>query len=290
MTYSGHTKVGIAGAGTSPLMPTHSGCIPLYYWEKKKNFGDLIAPWLITLMTGMPTVNVKNRRGHIGLASVGSVITMFDRPGLHVWGSGTISTLESNHLKRLSVNCPSSIYAVRGWKTYKEVTSKLGWKAHKVFGDPALLLPRFFTPASRSGPSGLAAVCPHYAHKRYFSSQSAAGIHIVDVEEEAELVVNQIANAAACVSTSLHGLVVAHAYEVPWVWLEIQDNKLSGTNFKFEDFFTVLDREAVRHVKLAVGDLSIANLKKIAASATLPKSKFNFDSLLDAFPLARLSN
>jgi hypothetical protein len=83
---------------------------------------------------------------------------------------------------------------------------------------------------------------------------------------------------------------VAHAYEIPWVWLEIQDNKLSGTNFKFEDFFTVLDREAVRHVKLAVDDLSIENLKKVAASATLPKSKFSFDSLLDAFPLSRLGH
>jgi hypothetical protein len=288
MMYSEHTQSAIAGAAAS--MPTHSGRIPLYYWEKKKNFGDLIAPWLVTMMTGMPTVNVKNRPGQIGLASVGSVITMFDRPGLHVWGSGTISTLESNHLKRLSVNCPSAIHAVRGWKTYKEVTSKLGWKAPRVFGDPALLLPRFFTPASRPGPSGLAAVCPHYTHKRFFTSHSAHGIHIVDVEEEAELVVNQIANAAACISTSLHGLVVAHAYEIPWVWLEIQDNKLSGTNFKFEDFFTVLDREAVRHVKLAVDDLSIENLKKVAASATLPKSKFSFDSLLDAFPLSRLGH
>jgi hypothetical protein len=111
---------------------------------------------------------------------------------------------------------------------------------------------------------------------------------IVNVEEEAELVVNQIANSAVCVSTSLHGLVVAHAYEVPWVWLEIQDNKLSGTNFKFEDFFTVLDREAVRHVKLAVGDLTSDNLKRVAATATLPKCKFSFDSLLNAFPLSRL--
>lgn len=290
MTYSEHIQIGIDGAGTSALMLTHSGCIPLYYWEKKKNFGDLIAPWLITMITGMPTVNVKNRRGHIGLASVGSVITMFDRPGLHVWGSGTISTLESNHLKRLSVNCPSAIHAVRGWKTYKEVTSKLGWKAPKIFGDPALLLPRFFSPARHAGTSGLVAVCPHYSHKRFFSASSADGIPIINVEEEAELVVNQIANAAVCISTSLHGLVVAQAYEIPWVWLEIQDNKLSGTNFKFEDFFTVLDREAVSHVKLAVGDLSIANLKKVAASATLPKSKFNFDNLLDAFPLTRLRN
>jgi hypothetical protein len=288
MTRSEHTHLGIVAAGASALEPTHSGCIPLYYWEKKKNFGDLIAPWLITLMTGMPTVNVKNRLGESGLASVGSVITMFDRPGLHVWGSGTICTLDSNHLKRLSVNSPSAIYAVRGWKTYKEITSKLGWKAPRVFGDPALLLPRFFSPASRSGTSGPVAVCPHYSHKRLFSSQFSDGMFIVNVEEEAELVVNQIANSAVCVSTSLHGLVVAHAYEVPWVWLEIQDNKLSGTNFKFEDFFTVLDREAVRHVKLAVGDLTSDNLKRVAATATLPKSKFSFGSLLNAFPLSRL--
>lgn len=257
---------------------------PIYYWDKKRNFGDLIAPWLVTMMTGRQTFNVKGRSREVALASVGSIITMFDRPGLHVWGSGLMRSLTKEDLVRLEANRPARIHAVRGWRTYNELTSKLGWRVPKIYGDPGLLLPRFFSAQSPTQRFELT-LCPHYSHKRWFASSIGEQIEIIDVENDPDTVVRTIANSGACISTSLHGLIVAHAYGVPWVWLEIEGQKLSGTNFKFEDFFTVLDRSSVAHAKLPVDQLTAENLLALRKLARLPSSKFDFDDLLNAFPL-----
>ena len=255
--------------------------IPLFYWDKKRNFGDLLGPWLVECFTGRPTFNVRGRRDGPALATVGSIVAMFDRPGLHVWGSGLMAPLDVETVARLRRFPPRTIHAVRGWRTYRELTVKLGWATPKIYGDPALLLPRFYEPTAL--PERRIAVCPHFAHRSLFEIGDVA-VDVIDVAEDARSVVDRIAGARVCVSSSLHGIIVAQAYGVPWVWLGIQGRKLGGTNFKFEDFFTVLDRSAVQAAVLAPEDCTAETLGALAQTATLPRSKFSFDDLYDAFP------
>ncbi|NKX49342.1 polysaccharide pyruvyl transferase family protein, partial [Arthrobacter deserti] len=85
----------------------------------------------------------------------------------------------------------------------------------------------------------------HYSHKPYFAGVKGARLNVVNVANGLERVVAQIANASHCIATSLHGIIIAHAYGVPWTWLRIGDHELHGDSFKFEDFFTVLERGEV---------------------------------------------
>lgn len=98
------------------------------------------------------------------------------------------------------------------------------------------------------------------------------------------MVVNEIGSASCCISTSLHGVIVAHAYGVPWVWLNIAERDLKGGSFKFEDFFSVLDRDAVRATTIAPDEIAVSSILAMAGLASLPKNKFSFDDLNDSFP------
>lgn len=260
--------------------------IRLYWWAKKTNFGDLIGPWLVEMMTGRPTTNIRHQAekdGITGLATAGSLIHSLDRPGLEIWGSGSICTLKADHIRTLADREPARIHAVRGWKTFKEL-NKLGWAAPRVFGDPASLLPRVYAPKRRDEVKGKVALVPHYMHKPLFAGLADETFHTVEVQDQPDAVVDQIASARAVLSTSLHGVIVAQAYGVPWVWLRIRDAALLGGDFKFEDYFTTIDRDGVRVATLDPGAITDLNIRAVSEFAYLPKPKLTFDDLLEAFP------
>lgn len=256
--------------------------LPTYWWTGRTNFGDLIGPLLVSELSGRPVHNMKDT-GEVGqcLVTVGSVLNLLERPGTDIWGSGLIAPLHEKSIRHLREHKPSRIHAVRGWRTYKELTQKLGWEVPRIFGDPALLLPRVYSPKDFSSFDSV--IIPHYQHAKYFEKFSDE-FNVLNVERSAEEVVSEIANAQSVVSTSLHGLIVAQAYGVPWTWLRLNDVTLAGDQFKFEDFFTVLDRSKVSETFLSSSELSSSSLRSSFRAASLPQSKFDFNNLMDAFP------
>lgn len=267
-----------------PVMPARHRAA--YWWDGRPNFGDTIGPWLIQELSSARAVNVREMdlEGPT-LYGVGSVVHFLEQPGAIVWGSGLIRPLDKPLKKKLSKVQPEAILAVRGELTRTELVSGLGWKVPRVFGDPAILLPRFYKPRASPFTSGKIAVVPHYYHKTLFNPLPENDqVSIVDVEQGMEAVVDQIANASHCISTSLHGVIVAQAYGVPWVWLRIGDNPLRGDRFKFEDFFSMFDRDAVSEHDIQESDVAQLDFGQLALQATLPRARTNFDDLLDAFP------
>ncbi|WP_122464911.1 MULTISPECIES: polysaccharide pyruvyl transferase family protein [Brevundimonas] len=265
---------------------TETDPIRLYWWAKKTNFGDLIGPWLVELMTGRSTENIRHRAdkdGITGLATAGSLVHSLDRPGLEIWGAGSICALGADHMRDLADKEPARIHAVRGWRTFKELR-KLGWTAPRVFGDPASLLPRFYAPRLREDLRDKVVLVPHYSHKPLFTGLADSRFHTVEVQDQPDVVVDQIASAQCVLSTSLHGVIVAQAYGVPWVWLRIKEAGLIGGDFKFEDYFTTIDRDGVRVATLDPGAINDLNIRAVSEFAYLPKPKLNFDDLLEAFP------
>ena len=99
---------------------------------------------------------------------------------------------------------------------------------------------------------------------------------------------SQIATSRAVVSTSLHGLIVAQAYGVPWVWLNIIDSQLVGNNFKFDDFFSTLEKTQVSRVDVKADQIRDIALDDVAAKATLPEPRYDPHALLNAFPESEL--
>lgn len=258
---------------------------PVYWMEDLRNFGDDIGPWLVTMMTGRRVRNVRQNSAprEPGLMTVGSLITAIDRKDMKIWGSGLIRPLTSGLRRKLSAYPPARIYALRGRLTQEEIRKKLGWEAPDVFGDPAALLPDYYAP--RRTHARTVSVVPHYIHKKHFARVIDDQITIVDVQRHPAEVIDAIAGSTAVLSTSLHGVICAQAYQVPWVWLQIPSDDVKGGAFKFEDYFTALDREAVSQVQLAPADISADLLRSISVRAALPKERLKYHALRDSLPV-----
>lgn len=258
---------------------------PVYWMEDLQNFGDDIGPWLLTMMTGRRVRNVRRKNPPLepGLMTVGSLIQKIDRPGMAIWGSGLIRPVTSGLRRKLSEHPPTEIYAVRGRLTQEELTTKLGWSTPHVFGDPAALLPIYYQPRPKSGRS--TSIVPHYIHKQYFNDLECDKVSVIDVQQHPAEVIDEIANSKVIISTSLHGIICAQAYQVPWVWLQIPSEDVRGGAFKFEDFFTNLDRESVSHVQVQPEDICRQFVERIVQTAALPKERTNYQALHDSLPV-----
>jgi len=264
----------------NPKLNDFGGFIPVFYWDDVSNFGDLIGPYLISKITSSPVINIRNLNTP-GIMGVGSIIQILDRKGMTIWGSGLIFEPQPDLKKRLKKYNPK-ILSVRGKYTANCLTEiGIDVPSSEYYGDPALTLPYFYTP--KKAEVEQIAICPHFSHKPLFNEDFAISnqIKIIDVQQDVETVIDAIASSSICISTSLHGLIIAQAYNVPWVWLEITDNNLYGNDFKFKDFFSTLDEEQVCHVKINLEEIKNLDILSLSHNAKLPTKKYNEDLILE---------
>lgn len=164
------------------------------------------------------------------------------------------------------------------------MAEQIGWAVPEVYGDPALLLPRLYTPHLAN--QGKVAFTPHGTHQKYFTQNVRGDVNLVNVRADFRDVVDSIAGARAVVSTSLHGLIVAQAYGTPWIWLRISDHPLWGADFKFDDFFSTLVEDGIAKRDVSVADLPSVDVESLAAEANLPDLAIDLDRLADTIPVS----
>lgn len=268
--------------------------INLFYWSnirlqnwQSENYGDLLSCYLVEKISGQKVnwVHPKKlkwfqKKQHY--LAIGSILAQATKHS-EVWGSGIIS--------KDQVVAPAKFYAVRGPETRKRLLEQ-NIECPEVYGDPALLLPRYFVPTIRK--TIKTGWVPHYEDLKLFKK--------VNLPEESALInlrtndVEQTTKELVCceriISSSLHGLIVAHAYGIPAIWVKLSD-KLFGDDIKFRDYFesagivpyngVVLD--AI--LEVANEERSNAIFEKIPTDQQVPKMervKELQDGLLDACP------
>ncbi len=294
--WSGRIQSGISAVASvergEPIVedaPLHG-----FWWDRKANFGDAVGPWLAATLSGRDVVNVRPTKDTPvpaqgrATALVGSIIHMIGRPDVDIWGAGLMRPLSAKSpLRRLT---GIRVHAVRGHLTRNELQAKLGWEVPEILGDPALLLPRHYTPRPSTHSERKIAFVPHMSHRPHFKSLDQDSFDVVDVRDDLTIVVDGIANARVCVSTSLHGLIIAQTYGVPWVWLNITDAELGGGEFKFNDFFSTLSGSAPARVDVSRDELADLDLEEVARRSALPRLDVDLEALESAFPGARASS
>ena len=62
-------------------------------------------------------------------------------------------------------------------------------------------------------------------------------------------VIDQVNSCERILSSSLHGLIVSDAYQVPNCWIELSGN-ISGGYFKFHDYASSVGRDFVNPIRL----------------------------------------
>lgn len=203
--------------------------VDVWYFTRFKNVGDLVGPYLIEKLTGKTVrKNIFGINKHF--LSVGSILDQVTENS-HIWGSGFISSKQK-------MNCrPESISLVRGKLSKSKVMHLVRGTTIEV-GDPALMLPLFYQPKVKN--KYVLGVVLHYAEKSFLDSISLnPKVKIIDVQQDVEGFIDDILECESIISSSLHGLIFADAYGIPNHWVKIT-NVLSGDDFKFADYYSVL--------------------------------------------------
>ncbi len=210
----------IASRGRVPLM-----------WCQGHNWGDALSPVLVGLLSGK-TVAHQDGLHHNRYLAIGSVLGGANERA-EVWGSGFIRAGEA------TIGRPRKIHAVRGPLSRDALMSQ-GIDCPEVFGDPALLLPRFFNPVIEKQFS--VGIIPHYidkAHPWLNMQASSPLVRIIDIESGIQDFVKAVKSCEKILSSSLHGLICADSYGVPNAWIRLSDNVIGG-EFKFEDYYRAI--------------------------------------------------
>lgn len=218
---------------------------------KPQNWGDDMNVYLSKLWFNKQVINkyssllsrVLKRETY---SLIGSVLQNADKHTI-VWGSGLISK------DLCPKEQPKRICAVRG-PLSRNVLMNHGIDCPEVYGDPVLLLPRFYAPqVKKVHKLGL---LPHFYDedneliKSYLRANPSVKLISMKNYGTWQEVVDQIVSCEMIISSSLHGIIVSDAYKVPNVWVEFSD-KVIGDGFKFQDHFGAVKRVVDAPVKIS---------------------------------------
>ena len=202
------------------------------FWacRRQKNFGDLLGPYIFYNRTGLKPTFIESRNRYAGklLFTVGSILHHIKRRDQAVvWGSGIMD-------RNYRFCRPSRVVAVRGPYTGQRLKD-LDYPTSAVYGDPGVLLPRFFAP--RTSENFALGIIPHRVDLPHLGEPFVSKeVKIIDVTAPIEEVVQNIQQCRYIVSSSLHGLIVANAYGKRAGWFRMSD-RLKGDDVKFLDYY-----------------------------------------------------
>jgi pyruvyltransferase len=134
------------------------------------------------------------------------------------------------------LNGDPKIYSVRGPLTLKQLPHRYG---DLPTGDPALMLPLLYKPEVEVEYD--LGIVPHYIDSdsrviTEYVNKSNFKVNVINILADVEEVVDEINKCLFIISSTLHGLITAHAYGVPGIWVEFSD-KVAGGGYKFLDYF-----------------------------------------------------
>ncbi|AWH72891.1 polysaccharide pyruvyl transferase family protein [Dokdonia sp. Dokd-P16] len=212
----------------------------LYWWSEifiqkrdKENYGDLLGKYLVEKISGKPVKWLRANKFYVKnlwqpvYVTIGSIL---EHIGTHctVWGSGIIS--------RDAQVAGATFLAVRGPLSRKRL-QELHYNCPAVYGDPALLLPLYYNPKIEK--KYKLGIVPHIndyevVKEWYESIEQVKVIHFRtnDVEQTTD----EILSCENILSSSLHGVIVAHAYQIPAVQVRFSNN-IHGDGVKYHDYF-----------------------------------------------------
>lgn len=214
--------------------------IRLFWWNEKiiqgklhENYGDALGKYLVEKISSKKVVFAFPKKFSIFdwfspiYVTVGSILANVNHKCI-VWGSGIID-------QKTKIN--KAVYlAVRGPQT-RSYLMTFGYEVPEVYGDPALLLPRFFNPkVEKKYKYGFV---PHYNDYEivkdwYKGNKDVLLIDMMTNDVERKTI--EFLQCEKIISSSLHGIIIAHAYGIPAVWQKISDN-IFGDDIKYRDYF-----------------------------------------------------
>jgi len=247
-------------------------------FTKVANSGDRFSQRLAEWWFGQPMpVCDGETAGNPNLILVGSILEWADEATV-ICGAGLLGANG-----RLSV-APRRIVSVRGPLTAARLHQDHREPTPPLMADPGVLAPQVF-PDQRAAEAPVG-IIPHYVDRDCIWVQRwrERGVPVIDVAMPLEEFFAQLQRCRVILSSSLHGLIFAHAYERPALWIELSSRVL-GDGFKFYDYYGSLGVAPERVLRRRIqGDEEPAEL---AALASLHSPEELQVQALEALELAR---
>lgn len=230
-----------------------------YWWIGEPNLGDAITPFLLEHFGHKPNWVVEKKAQ---LIMSGSMLDwMPDEYSGLIFGSGLMTSKRRRfpNAKFLSIRGPWSRDLVAAGDT--------------ILGDPALLADVLVDKVEPEFPLGF---IPHFADKSKpevieYAERHKDIVLTIDVQKDVLEILRDVVRCENIVSSSLHGLVVADAFEIPAAWLWSPD--VAGNGFKFFDYHKGIGIER-DHQKLR-------EPHKLIEVANKANTRWNKEQLLD---------
>jgi len=212
---------------------------------------------------------------------IGSIL-QWAKTNSSIWGSGFISEDEKLDAENLE------IFAVRG-ELSKSKLKEIGYDTNRIsMGDPALLMPYIYKPIIEK--KYKVGIIPHYVDNNisWVKKQELYDGHfkVLDIlcGSDVKGFIDEVLSCDVIISSSLHGLIIADAYNIPSVWVKFSD-KLQGGNFKFNDYYSSIGYKNIMPIIIN----SYSSLNDIVSKCTLKKMDINLKNLVDLCPFITTS-
>lgn len=221
----------------------------IYYQQTASSLGSILWPMI------MKSHDIKTvwTAAHVGpkYLTSGSIITAATK-GDTVWGSG-ISSMNDEVVKDVNY------ISVRGPYTLGKVEDS--GSSCTIVGDPALLIPDFIEPTEKNSK---VRIMPNYLDFHSFDADDKIISPMVFVLQSLQKCLADLSSSDVIISTSLYGLIIAHAYGIPTVWAELVERDKT----KFYDYFASIGYYEEEPIKISK-DFDYDNLATMAKKYTI---------------------
>lgn len=230
---------------------------------KHFNLGDDLNFYLLRELSGKKVINYNDMRKFKlkikHYTCIGSIFEGWVDTSSIIWGTGSMYGGTKNIIH------PKEVCAVRGPLT-RQLLIERGISCPEIYGDPALLLPIVYCPPkTKKYRIGL---IPHYIdydldNVKSFCEKNGNSICLIPMQDYTnwKSVVDDICSCDFIISSSLHGMILSDAYNVPNVWIQLSDN-ITGGYFKFHDYFASVGRSEKTPLDFRNKDININDIKE----------------------------
>lgn len=251
------------------------------------NWGDDASDVLVSLINPSAKIipynysfNIRNRNNYL---CVGSIISWMTTPKSIIWGTGIQKPTDRILFENKEIK-PLEVLAVRGPLTRKALIER-GIDCPEIYGDPALLFPRYYTPPKIK--KHKIGIIPHFKDKKSEKLKpylDHPDYHIIDIQNFSDwrFFINEINSCEFIISSSLHGIIISDTYDVPNCWVEFDQVDLK--RFTFQDYFCSVGKNIDKPIDLS----RLENINELIEEWQKPI--IDLDLLMSVCPFIKTKN
>lgn len=299
------------------------------YWMQLpdlQNFGDILIKYIYFKKTGSMII-YRNKncdkncdKNSTVLISIGSILNHSEsfNCNLIIWGTGIIP----KSYKKYDINSDDNklfksnykILSLRGPLTYELLKSWGYNNIPRIFGDPGLLISKYYQPIIKK--KYKIGFIPHYTYSfdiidKYLQEINNKHITLINFNikddfNDIEDTINQIVSCEYIISHSLHGLITAHSYNIKALFGLICHPNTEYGFFKYIDYYNSINLNGpiysipISMKEIDINDFNINetipinffeyknfnidNVIQVIEKYPNPKFPINIDSILDSCP------